>query len=280
MRLKTGTLKTGSGRFSLALPKGHAVGEIPIWYHLPGDLPPDSRIVIVLHGTSRAAEASRDNWRHPAEDNRFAVVVPHFEKQHFSDAAYAYGNFWAPAPPFTPVAWERSHGAILDLLFDAVNAALGWNKTAFTLYGHSAGAAFAHRYLALAPQDRVEQAVVANAGWYSLLEPGKPIPLGFQGCDQPVARVRHLLEKDITVLIGERDISGPYPDWWPESYLEQGPHRFARSLSFFRSAEDLARRFSVPFNWRWESVPGVGHENAKMIAPAARLLARRGAVTL
>jgi len=274
------TLKTGSGRFSLALPEGHAVGEIPVWYHLPEDLPPDSRIVMVLHGTSRTAEASRDNWSRPAEDNRFVVAVPHFEKRHFSDAAYAYGNFWSPVPPFAPVGWERSHGMILDLLFEEVNAALGWNKPQFTLYGHSAGAAFAHRYLALALMDRVEQAVLANAGWYSLLEPGKPIPVGFDGCDLPTSRVRRLLEKDVTVLVGDRDRVGPYPDWWPECHLEQGPHRVARSQTYFSSAEDLARRLAVPFNWRWESVPGVGHENARMIAPAARLLARHGTVTL
>lgn len=28
----------------------------------------------------------------------------------------------------------------------------------------------------------------------------------------------------------------------------------------------------MPFNWRWESVPGVAHENVKMIAPAVRII--------
>ena len=73
------TLKTGSGRFSLAIPDGHAVDAIPVWYHLPEGLPSDSRIVVVLHGTSRAAEASRDNWSRPADENRFIVLVPDFD---------------------------------------------------------------------------------------------------------------------------------------------------------------------------------------------------------
>ncbi len=267
-------LNPGSGCFNLSIPKGHAVDEIPIWYHLPRGLAADSKIVIVLHGTSRAAQASRDNWSGPAEQGQFLVVVPHFEKQHFSDASYAYGNFWTPDPPYQPLGWEMTYGVILDRLFDAVKSALGWSKSEFTLYGHSAGAAFAHRYMALAPEDKVEQAIIANAGWYSLLNPGMPIPLGFGRCDLSLTRIKRLLEKDITILIGDEDRFGPYLDWWPNCHLEQGPHRLARSQTYFKMAADLADRLAVPFNWRWESVPGVAHENAKMIGPAARILAQ------
>lgn len=272
-------LTSGFGMFSHPIPSGHATNEIPVWYYLPRNFSANSKTVIVLHGTSRAAEASRDNWSHQAEEYGHAVIVPHFQKQYFSDAAYAYGNFWPSEPRYEKHAWELSYGVIIDSIFDRISDAIGLTRSTFSLYGHSAGAAFAHRYLALAPVDRVEQAIVANSGWYSFLDVEKPLPFGFNGVGLTMKRVKQLLQKKVTILIGDQDKVGPYPTWWPPGYAEQGDNRFARSQTYFNATKELAQTLAVPFCWRWESVPGVGHENAKMIAPAARLFAGAGAVS-
>jgi len=267
-------LSTGSGRFELPIPPGHAVAHIPAWYHLPENSDADRPIVIVLHGTSRAARASRDNWSVQAERYGFFVVVPEFALQDFPDPDYAYGGLWAPRPPYQRADWSESHGAILDRLFEAVNGALGGQHRQFILYGHSAGAAFAHRYMTFTPDDRVSHAIFANAGWYTMPDGSAALPFGLLGSGLSLESLGHLLRKPITILVGDRDRTGPYPPWWPEGYMQQGLHRVGRSQAYFEAARQMAAQLGVPFGWRWQSVPDVAHENARMIPPAAELIGK------
>jgi pimeloyl-ACP methyl ester carboxylesterase len=266
-------LETGNNCFDLCIPKGHATDQIPVWYHLPENCSENIPIVIVLHGTSRAARASRNNWQRYADTHSFIVAVPEFERRFFTDQTYAYGNFYAPERPFTPIQWDKTHGEILNLLFDRVRTGLGSKRRGFILYGHSAGAAFAHRYLTLAPQYRVEQAILANAGWYTPLDLERPLPFGIHGAAVAPERVKSLLGMPVTILLGEKDTAGPYADWWPHELLEQGPHRLERGKNYYLTARNLAERLSVPFGWKYEIIREAGHENKKMIAPAVRVIA-------
>ena len=265
-------LHTGSGRFELNIPAGHARAQIPAWYHRPENLTDESPVVIVLHGTSRAARTSRDKWAPHADEHGFFVVVPDFEAEYFSDPPYAYANLWSPEDPFEPQDWSVSYGAILDRLFDAVNSALGGAAQQFILYGHSAGAAFAHRYLTFSPRDRVSRAIFANAGWYTLFDRDTSLPFGLKGSDISEAQIRRALQKPVTILVGDRDRNGPYPPWWSDGHLAQGPHRFARSQTYFHSAGKMAAELGLEFGWRWQAVPDVAHENARMISPAVQLI--------
>ncbi len=162
---------------------------------------------------------------------------------------------------------------MLDLLFDRLNLGIGSEQRQFTLYGHSAGAAFAHRYLAFAPKARVQQAIFANCGWYTFPDATQPMPFGLNSADLQSDRLRAFLETPVTLLVGDRDLGGPYPGWWPEGFAAQGAHRVARSLRFLEVARHRAERLNARFCWRWQAVPGAAHENAKMIGPAVRILA-------
>lgn len=265
-------IEIGSNCFYLRIPKGHATTQIPVWYHIPENFCENMPIVIVLHGTSRRARATRDNWQCYAYKNGFCVLVPEFERDFFTDQAYAYGNFFVPERPFRLIQWNRTNGKILDLLFNYVRNVVGSNRQTFTIYGHSAGAQFAHRYLMLASHNHVGQAILANAGWYTLLDRTLPLPFGIGGAALPPNRLENLLKMPITILLGEKDTVGPYSDWWPPEHLEQGPHRLARGKNFYLSASHLAKRLRVPFGWTYKTVNNVGHENKKMIAPAVRLI--------
>ncbi|MEQ8710629.1 MAG: hypothetical protein RIC36_16725 [Rhodospirillales bacterium] len=265
-------LHTGSGRFDLAIPAGHAVSRIPAWYHRPANITGDSPVVIVLHGTSRAAQASRDKWASHADEHGFFIVAPDFGVEYFSDPCYAYANLWSAEDPFEPQDWSASYGFILDRLFDVVNLALGRAAQQFILYGHSAGAAFAHRYLTFSPEDRVSQAIFANAGWYTLFDRDRPLPFGLKGSGISEAQIRRALQKPVTILIGDRDRHGPYPPWWSDEHLAQGPHRFARSQTYFQSAQRMAAELGLKTAWRWQVVPDVAHQNARMIAPAVQVM--------
>jgi pimeloyl-ACP methyl ester carboxylesterase len=267
------SFNTGSGCVELEIPHGHAISKIPVWYHFPKSEKAEMPVVIVLHGTSRNAQASRDNWRQAADLYGFGVAVPDFEHEFFSDARYAYGRFWISENSFKPIDWENTHGRILDILFNRIREGLNLEQKLFTLYGHSAGAAFAHRYLMLAPHESVELAIFANAGWYTLPDDNQSAPFGTNGAGLSKERTRILLGKPVSILLGENDTLGPYADWWPQEYLEQGQHRVARGLHFFNTAKELAERLNLPFGWECEKIPNVGHENKKMIPPAVQIIA-------
>jgi pimeloyl-ACP methyl ester carboxylesterase len=266
MRLR-GDFQIGSGKIDLPIPKGHKTDQIPVWYHRPKNLSPAGRVVIVLHGISRGAQEARDNWKSYSDKNGFVLAVPEFRKEFFSDAAYSTGNLWDPVPPIQRIAWHNTYGCILELLFARIRA---WHEGCdkFTLYGHSAGAAFAHRYMTFAPIDLVDQGVLANAGWYTTLDRSLPQPFGLLQSDLSEDRVAKFLGKPITILLGENDTVDSPMDWWPKEYKEQGGHRVARGINYFFTAQALAKKLGVPFRWSCQLVPGVGHENKKMIEPA------------
>jgi hypothetical protein len=101
----------------------------------------------------------------------------------------------------------------------------------------------------------------------------QPLPFGVKDANVGPKRVENLLGKPVTILLGEKDTAGPYTDWWPEEHLEQGAHRVARGHNYHHTAKCLAERLNVPFGWTYQIVPKVGHENKKMVTPAARLIA-------
>ncbi len=57
----------------------------------------------------------------------------------------------------------------------------------YKIYGHSAGAQFVHRYLLITKEPAVDQAVIANAGWYTVISDNnypygiRNIPVEFKG---------------------------------------------------------------------------------------------------
>ena len=53
-------------------------------------------------------------------------------------------------------------------------------RRGYALYGHSAGGQFVHRYVAFADAPRMESAVAANSGWYTMPDDGA-FPYGWGG---------------------------------------------------------------------------------------------------
>jgi len=55
----------------------------------------------------------------------------------------------------------------------------------FSMFGHSAGAQFVHRYITFMPQGHLRAAVAANSGWYTLPDQTLKLPYGLKhtgGC--------------------------------------------------------------------------------------------------
>lgn len=258
------------GRFVFSAWEGP---PLPVWYQLPERVTADTPVVVVMHGVNRDADRYRDEWAGLARQHGFIVVCPEFSARDFPGAGgyntgYFAGSDGAPRPR---ALWSF---AAIEPLFDAVRARFGTRAERYTIYGHSAGAQFVHRFVLFMPEARIEQAIAANAGWYTMPDPHTGFPYGLGKAPVAPDGLSTALGKPLTVLLGTADTDTADPDLrtTPEANA-QGPHRFARGQTFFAAGQGAAARLGVPFGWRMDFVPGVGHKNGLMAEAAARLIA-------
>jgi len=264
----------GSGRYE----RGEAVGATSerqsVYYHRPANWSPTGRIVVVMHGVNRDADRYRDEWRPLADQHGFLLIVPEFSTAKFpGDAWYNFGGMVdASGVPRPREGWGFG---VLDRMFAEVRAATGATRLTYSLYGHSAGAQFVHRYLLFAPSPAVDMAVAANAGWYTMPVLEESFPYGLKDGPATEADVRVFLARPLVLQLGEADTNPNHSSLrrTPEAD-RQGLHRFARGMNYMAVARREATRYGILLAWKVVTVPGVGHSNGKMAEHAARELFR------
>ena len=123
---------------------------------------------------------------------------------------------------------------------------------------------------------RVDLAIAANPGWYTMTTRKEKFPYGLGGTKVTDDDLRRLYARPLVVLLGEDDTQrGTYLRTTPEAD-RQGANRLERGKTYFAGAKRNALARKMPFNWKLQTVPGVGHKNAGMAGPAADLI-KRGA---
>ena len=272
----TAPFPEGKGRFILLDWGGR---PLRVWTYAPTQADLSALpIVVVMHGVRRDADRYRDEWAALAQVNRFIVVAPEFTRRDFPEATgYNLGNVFdrnalerGEMNRIDEEAWSFS---AIEPLFSAVTDYLNSMQTEYTLYGHSAGSQFVHRFLFYKHQARVKRYIAANAGWYTTPDFEEPYPYGLQDAGVDEASLRAALARDVVVLLGGLDNDAMHRSLrrTPEA-LRQGPHRFARGQFFFERAAQVAAELDTPFNWRLETVPYAKHSNGEMALSAATLI--------
>lgn len=265
-------IEAGSGRVELPEAAGAAAAPMPVWYHRPAGWGAGGKVGVVLHGLQRDADRYRDEWRALSDRHGFLLLVPEFRREKFPGTRwYNFGNLQDEAGRATPAAAWSFHA--FDRVVLAAMAMARARREGFVLYGHSAGAQFAHRYMMLTGAARAEAVMIANSGSYTLPRFDRPFPEGLGGTLADAAVLRAVLARPVLLQLGEADTdpnhaSLPRQPW----AIAQGSHRFARGWHFFDQARRAAAEAGAPFPWRVVTVPGVGHSNAGMAEAAAPIL--------
>lgn len=247
--------------------------DLPVWYQLPDHVAPDTPVVFVMHGVNRDADRYRDEWADLARSYGFVLIVPEFAQQGFPGSrGYNTGNFIAD--DLTPIPRAQWSFSAIEPLFDDARERFGTRVGRYTIYGHSAGAQFVHRYVMFTPEARIDQAIAANAGWYTMPELATGFPYGLGEAPVDEGGLIAALGKRVTVMLGtaDTDTNDPNLRKTPEANA-QGPHRFARGQQFFAQGQQTAATLGTRFGWRLVTVPDVGHSNGKMAKAAAQLIA-------
>lgn len=249
---------------------------LPVRLYVPDGDARTAPIVIIMHGASRDAPRYFRDWSAAAARHGFIAVVPYFSKTDFDRSSrYNLGYVFDPDTQQRRPRASWSFAAI-EPLFDEVRRRVGSTRQAYTLYGHSAGAQFVHRFLYFEPRSRAERFIAANAGWYTLPDLQVAYPYGLAGSGLGASDLQRALGRELILLLGDRDTDPNGSNLRQSSEAQaQGPHRFARGRYMFEQGRETASQLRTPFAWRMETVPGAAHSNAQMTDAAATWLAGR-----
>jgi len=193
-------LAQGSSRIEFS---GWSGPKLPVFVHKPQTAGRDSRIVFVMHGVYRDGDRYRDEWRDLAEKHDLIIVVPTFGRQDFpTTASYNLGNIVGRKGRHNPRS--RWSFAAIEPLFDEIVCRVAGNQRGYALYGHSAGGQFVHRYVAFADAPRLQAAVAANSGWYTMPN-GAAFPYGWGGDAAGLVSPEKAFQRPLTILLGTED---------------------------------------------------------------------------
>ncbi|HEX4331996.1 MAG TPA: serine hydrolase [Usitatibacter sp.] len=272
--LNAPSLPVGTSDYKLADPRAGTPREITVYTYRPATFTPESPVLIVIHGRNRDGARYRDAWIADAQRYGFLVAVPEFSEAHYVHPhEYNYAGMTG-AEGFTPR--DRWIFPVIDAVFLDVRARARSKREKYFLYGHSAGAQIVHRMATFAWSPRIEHAISANAGSYTLPLRDESFPFGLGGVTLTDDELRTLFSRPLLVLLGEDD-NDPHHYQLPgePGAMRQGPHRFARGHHYLATAKREAARLGVPLAWEIATAPRVGHSNPGMAPYAARRLFER-----
>ena len=250
---------------------GWAGPQLRVFVLRPEAAGPDAPVVFVMHGVKRDADRYFADWRPLAERHGFVLVVPEFPESEFKGAAgYNLGGLVDRNGEAGPRA--VSAFAAIEPLFDDVRARYGLTTNAYFLYGHSAGAQFAHRFALFGFGPRARATIAANAGWYTFPDSGE-WPYGPTGLPDGLFDPRAALAAPLIVLAGEADIDPAHPSLRRTRQANaQGATRFDRARTFYAAGVALAAKNGLPIAWSCVTAPGVDHDDAKAAPFAVALM--------
>jgi len=267
----------GTGNFSFSSYEPLANKPIEVYYHVPANATNQTPILFVFHGAGRDGSDSRTALIEEANAFNFIVIAPEFSEANYPDGdAYNLGNIFIDGD--NPSASTLNDDAIwsfssIEPLFDLIKFRIGSAVDTYDMFGHSAGAQFVHRFLIYKPQARVNKAVAAASGWYTMLDDKITFPYGTKSSPAEAKSHNGLLAKQVHIIVGEADTDPNSFGLRHNSEVDkQGLNRYERAQYFYNKTQLYAVAESTPFNWQYKSLPKVGHDFDATSAAGALLL--------
>jgi pimeloyl-ACP methyl ester carboxylesterase len=289
------SIASGSGSFVMPGSGRHADQTIVVHYYRPANFTAKSPVLIVLPGAGRNGDAYRDAWIAAADRAGILIASPSYPENGYDVGAYQMGGIIAnlkigePQPGSTESSlYLRDEDMRFDVnarredwifgdfdrLFGLLTRATGSKQRHYDLFGHSAGGQLAARAALLNPGSRAGRIVAANAGLYTLPDPERALPLGIAGLGIREPSLRSAFAVDLTLLLGENDNDPDRGGQHLHTPLldAQGRDRLSRGRNFYAFSSERAKSMGAPFEWKLQTVPGVGHNFRGMSRAAAKLL--------
>lgn len=252
-----------------------------IFTYIPEGNISEMKIVFVMSGCMRDALNYLKIWIKPANENKYIIIAPEFDKSHYSIADHEYGNLidieydYSSQDIYTPkMIYHENIKNESDWIFSNIDEIyLEFIKEykienkGYIIFGHSSGSQFVHRFLMLGNSKYCEKYLCANAGLYTFFDTTKNYPYGIKNLTEFKERIDNSLKKKVYILVGEQDVKTKYLNSLPMD-IEEGKTRYERATNYFNSAINYAKENNIKTNWKFISMPNV-HHNSKEVVPFA-----------
>ncbi|MDR2213232.1 MAG: hypothetical protein LBE21_06375 [Pseudomonadales bacterium] len=204
-------------------------------------------LLVAVHGVQSKASTVVQHFASVAERSGFVVMAPDFSTPRFKGYQRLEGAEGADQAALA-----------LDLGARDIAERLGLEPGSFNLFGFSGGAQFAHRYAMTRP-GRINQLIVASAGWYTECDLQSPFPGGLQGvADQ--AALRAFLSLPIQVAVGEQDTQRDSQlRKTTEIDTRQGRNRLQRARFWAEHLRQSAASLNMDHQVAFTRLPRTGH---------------------
>ena len=274
--LDSAILNSGTNKFIYLYP------ELPqkplnVFYNIPSGDRKNMPIVLIFHGEERNAIDYRDIWINASNKNRFMVFAPEFNTVDFpGGSSYIIGNVFQDGNYPTPQTLNNENlwtFSIIEPLFDFIKTKAGSTVETYSLFGHSGGGQFVHRYVLFKPNARINKAIAANSGWYSVPDGIANYPYGIMNSPLSLIAPNSYFEKQLYITVGELDNNGSDSSLRHNTASDlQGLNRLERANYFYTNSQSYALKMNSKFNWKFHIVSNSGHDPTKMSNDAINLL--------
>ncbi len=245
--------------------------DVEIFYITPEQINKDTKVIFVMHGNSRNAEDYLSAWIPHVLNKNVIVAAPQFTK---TDFRYFFLLEMAESSGKINNNKNEYINNSISLFFNYMKSKFSLSTQTYSMFGHSAGAQFTHRYMLLSKDQRISNAVIANAGWYTFIT-NDEFPYGIKNSPISISneQIKWVMSNKVNLLIGSEDIGSKSVNSSKGAKL-QGITRVDRANNYFNSLITSAEDKNYAFRWNYKVLDNVDHDFKKVTPYAANILLR------
>ena len=245
--------------------------DVEIFYITPEIINKDTKVIFVIHGNSRNAEDYLSVWIPHVTNKNVIVAAPQFRKIDFR---YFFLLEMAESSGKVNSDKDEYINNSISLFFNYLKSKFSLSTATYSMFGHSAGAQFTHRYMLLSMDNRISNTVIANAGWYTFITDDE-FPYGINNSPINISneQIKWFMSKKANLLIGSDDIGFKSVNSSKGANL-QGLTRVDRAANYFDSLIMSAESRGYALRWNYRVLDRVDHDYKKVTPYAAQILLR------
>ena len=242
-----------------------------IHYYIPSTVNQTTApILFIFPGTDRNADDYLETWITLADQKGVMVFAFEFSVNYYPMSTNYQTGFILDENGNlnNEDVWTFS---VIEPVFDFIKTNLVNNTNSYNMFGHSAGGQFVHRFVQFKPNSRLNYAVSANAGWYTVPDTSVDFPYGLKNTGISNEDLQNSYLKNLEIHLGQNDNNPNDPALrkTPEANI-QGLHRLSRGRYFVNQSDSISQSLNFPSSWVKKELENVGHEQQKMAVFAAQ----------
>lgn len=249
--------------------------EITVFFSLPPKASPKTKVLMVMAGRQRDADAYLDSWLEWGAKNDYIIVAPQFDEKNWPEPlGYNFGNIATGKElANTPNPKSKWAFTVVEQLFETIRKKYSLSTKEYDLFGHSAGGQFVHRFMLFYPEHHVRIAIAANPGFYTLPDLAIPFPYGLKSSPVPITekQLRDWTSRELILMRGTADLQRTESLRQTPEADAQGRNRFERAAYMF----SRVKGFNSKTKWQMIEVPGIAHDQSGMAIGAQKVLEAR-----